>query len=137
MGERRPWAAPAGHPQKRAGGLCEGLTVRILRQVKEPVIIHWMGGNGRPPALDGHWGSGGSWRAGRLEALQSHKHFSAQWDAKIDRRENFGAVRRDKEIEIGAAKLARGRGMYTGRIDFKLRETNRRRRGRVMRTQAG
>ncbi|MCG8354917.1 MAG: dihydrodipicolinate synthase family protein, partial [Kiloniellales bacterium] len=51
---------------------------RILEQVREPVIIHWLG-EMFDPALEGYWGSGDHWQAMEtcLEILEAHS-------AKID-----------------------------------------------------
>jgi Protein of unknown function (DUF993) len=86
---------------------------RILRQVKEPVIIHWLG-EMFDPALTGYWGSADHWAA--METCLSVIRDNA---AKVDG-VKISLLSRDKEIEM-RRKLPRGVRMYTG-DDFNYAE---------------
>jgi len=86
---------------------------RILRQVKEPVIIHWLG-EMFDPALAGYWGSAD--HAAAMEACLGIIHDHA---AKIDG-VKISLLSREKEIEM-RRKLPPGVRMYTG-DDFNYAE---------------
>jgi hypothetical protein len=79
---------------------------RILRQVKEPVIIHWLG-EMFDPALAGYWGHAGADAA--METCLAVLHDNA---AKVD---GIKISLLDKEREIVMRRrLPRGVRMYTG-----------------------
>jgi hypothetical protein len=86
---------------------------RILSQVKEPVIIHWLG-EMFDPALDGYWGSRDHNAAMEtcLEILKRHK-------AKVDGIK-ISLLDQDKEIAM-RRKLPKSVRMYTG-DDFNFAE---------------
>ncbi|MDI3468977.1 MAG: Conserved hypothetical protein potentially related to ribose or hydroxymethylpyrimidine metabolism [Pseudolabrys sp.] len=86
---------------------------RILRQVKEPVIIHWLG-EMFDPALDGYWGAPDHARAmdNCLAILTEHA-------AKIDGIK-MSLLSKEKEIEM-RRRLPAGVRMYTG-DDFNYAE---------------
>src|SRR6478736_4930203 len=86
---------------------------RILRQVKEPVIIHWLG-ELFDPALAGYWGS-----ADHAAAVEACLHTISDNAAKIDG-VKISLLSRDKEIEM-RRKLPAGVRMYTG-DDFNYAE---------------
>jgi hypothetical protein len=86
---------------------------RILRQVKEPVIIHWLG-EMFDPALTGYWGSADHWVA--METCLSIIRDNA---AKVDG-VKISLLSKDKEIEM-RRKLPHGVRMYTG-DDFNYAE---------------
>jgi len=86
---------------------------RILSQVKEPVIIHWLG-EMFDPALEGYWGNRDHHAAVEncLEILKRNK-------AKVDGIK-ISLLDKDKEIAM-RRKLPRGVRMYTG-DDFNFAE---------------
>src|SRR2546421_3216146 len=86
---------------------------RILRQVREPVIIHWLG-EMFDPALAGYWGAGDHYAAMEtcLAILQEHA-------AKIDGIK-ISLLSKDKEIAM-RRRLPAGMRMYTG-DDFNYAE---------------
>jgi hypothetical protein len=86
---------------------------RILRQVKEPVIIHWLG-EMFDPALDGYWGAPDHGKAmdNCLAILTEHA-------AKIDGIK-MSLLSKEKEIEM-RRRLPAGVRMYTG-DDFNYAE---------------
>jgi hypothetical protein len=86
---------------------------RILQQVKEPVIIHWLG-EMFDPALAGYWGS-----ADHGAAMEACLGIIADNAAKIDG-VKISLLSRDKEIEM-RRKLPAGVRMYTG-DDFNYAE---------------
>jgi hypothetical protein len=86
---------------------------RILRQVKEPVIIHWLG-ELFDPALAGYWGS-----ADHVVAMETCLGIIHDHAAKIDG-VKISLLSREKEIEM-RGKLPAGVRMYTG-DDFNYAE---------------
>jgi Protein of unknown function (DUF993) len=86
---------------------------RILRQVKEPVIIHWLG-EMFDPALAGYWGSADHAAATETCLAIIHDHA-----AKIDG-VKISLLSREKEIEM-RRRLPPGVRMYTG-DDFNYAE---------------
>jgi hypothetical protein len=86
---------------------------RILRQVREPVIIHWLG-EMFDPALAGYWGSAD--HAGAMENCLGIIHDNA---GKIDG-VKISLLSKDKEIEM-RRRLPSGVRMYTG-DDFNYAE---------------
>jgi hypothetical protein len=86
---------------------------RILRQVKDPVIIHWLG-EMFDPALAGYWGS-----ADHAAATEVCLHIITDNAAKIDG-VKISLLSRDKEIDM-RRKLPGGVRMYTG-DDFNYAE---------------
>ena len=86
---------------------------RLLRQVKEPVIIHWLG-EMFDPALEGYWGHGEHYRAMEvvLDAI-------GQNAAKVDGIK-ISLLDKDKEIAM-RRRLPEGVRMYTG-DDFNFAE---------------
>ena len=86
---------------------------RILRQVREPVIIHWLG-DMFDPALAGYWGSADD--AGAMENCLGIIHDNA---GKIDG-VKISLLSKDKEIEM-RRRLPSGVRMYTG-DDFNYAE---------------
>lgn len=86
---------------------------RILEQVCEPVIIHWLG-EMFDPALEGYWGSDDHWQAMEtcLEILEAHS-------AKIDGIK-ISLLSKEKEIAM-RRRLPEGLRMYTG-DDFNYAE---------------
>ena len=86
---------------------------RILEQVREPVIIHWLG-EMFDPALEGYWGSGDHWQAMEtcLEILEAH-------NAKIDGIK-ISLLSKEKEIAM-RRRLPEVLRMYTG-DDFNYAE---------------
>jgi hypothetical protein len=86
---------------------------RVLRQVKAPVIIHWLG-EMFDPALDGYWGHKDHWKAMNvaLDVLAAHA-------AKIDGIK-ISLLDKDKEIAM-RRRLPKGVRMYTG-DDFNYAE---------------
>jgi Protein of unknown function (DUF993) len=85
----------------------------IPRQVREPVIIHWLG-EMFDPALAGYWGSGD--HAAAMENCLGILHDSA---SKIDG-VKISLLSKEKEIEM-RRKLPAGVRMYTG-DDFNYAE---------------
>jgi hypothetical protein len=86
---------------------------RILRQVKEPIIIHWLG-EMFDPALAGYWGS-----ADHAAAMETCLAIIRDHAAKIDG-VKISLLSRDKEIEM-RRRLPPGVRMYTG-DDFNYAE---------------
>lgn len=86
---------------------------RILRQVREPVIIHWLG-EMFDPALEGYWGHRDHWKAMDVcvEVLNAH---ADQVDGV-----KISLLDKDKEIAM-RRRLAPGIRMYTG-DDFNYAE---------------
>jgi hypothetical protein len=86
---------------------------RILSQVRQPVIIHWLG-EMFDPALAGYWGSPDHWTA-----MDTCAHVLAGHAAKID---GIKISLLDKEKEIALRRrLPQGVRMYTG-DDFNYAE---------------
>jgi len=104
----RALAAAAKSPEDYAG-----VYGRILRQVREPVIIHWLG-EMFDPALAGYWGSADHTSA--MENCLGIIHDSA---TKIDG-VKISLLSKEKEIEM-RRKLPAGVRMYTG-DDFNYAE---------------
>jgi Protein of unknown function (DUF993) len=86
---------------------------RILRQVREPVIIHWLG-EMFDPALAGYWGS-----RDHGAAMESCLDVIRDNAAKVDG-VKISLLSKDKEIEM-RRKLPPGVRMYTG-DDFNYAE---------------
>ncbi len=86
---------------------------RILSQVKEPVIIHWLG-EMFDPALAGYWGS-----ADHMQAMDAAVAAINRNAAKVDG-VKVSLLDRDKEIAM-RRRLASGVKMYTG-DDFNYAE---------------
>jgi len=86
---------------------------RILRQVREPVIIHWLG-EMFDPALTGYWGS-----ADHSAAMATCLGILGDNAAKIDG-VKISLLSKEKEIEM-RRKLPAGVRMYTG-DDFNYAE---------------
>ena len=86
---------------------------RILGQVKQPVIIHWLG-EMFDPALAGYWG-----RKDHLEAMDVCLDMLARNAAKVDGIK-VSLLDKDKEIRM-RRKLPQGVRMYTG-DDFNFAE---------------
>jgi hypothetical protein len=86
---------------------------QILRQVKEPVIIHWLG-EMFDPALAGYWGY-----ADHRKAMEVALHVIEANAAKVDG-VKVSLLDKDKEIAM-RRKLPNGVRMYTG-DDFNYAE---------------
>ena len=86
---------------------------RILRQVKEPVIIHWLG-EMFDPALAGYWGN-----ADHMAAMETCLNVMQDNAAKIDG-VKISLLSKDKEIAM-RRRLPQGVRMYTG-DDFNYAE---------------
>ncbi|HZM37264.1 MAG TPA: DUF993 family protein, partial [Burkholderiales bacterium] len=86
---------------------------RILSQVKEPVIIHWLG-EMFDPALEGYWGSKDHYAAMETCVAILGKHAAKVDGIKIS------LLDKDKEI-VMRRKLPKGVRMYTG-DDFNFAE---------------
>ncbi|WP_395830170.1 dihydrodipicolinate synthase family protein [Elstera sp.] len=86
---------------------------RLLRQVKEPVVIHWLG-DMFDPALKGYWGSTDDYAAMEtcLTVLEAHA-------SKIDGIK-ISLLSKEKEIAM-RRRLPKGVRMYTG-DDFNYAE---------------
>ncbi len=86
---------------------------RILRQVREPVIIHWLG-EMFDPALDGYWGA-----ADHAAAMETCLAIIAEHAAKVDG-VKISLLSKEKEIAM-RRRLPAGVRMYTG-DDFNYAE---------------
>ena len=86
---------------------------RILSQVKEPVIIHWLGGM-FDPALEGYWGE-----TDHYAAMDVCLDVLARNAKKVDGIK-ISLLDKDKEIAM-RRRLPRGVAMYTG-DDFNFAE---------------
>jgi len=86
---------------------------RILSQVKQPVIIHWLG-EMFDPALEGYWG-----RDDHYEAMDVCLEVLSRNSAKVDGIK-ISLLDKDKEIAM-RRKLPKGVCMYTG-DDFNFAE---------------
>jgi hypothetical protein len=86
---------------------------RILRQAKEPVILHWLG-EMFDPALAGYWGSGD-----HLAAMETCLAIIEENAAKVDG-VKISLLSKEKEI-IMRSRLPKGVRMYTG-DDFNYAE---------------
>ena len=86
---------------------------RILGQVKEPVIIHWLG-EMFDPALGGYWG-----KKDHLEAMDVCLEVLSRNVSKVDGIK-ISLLDKDKEV-VMRRKLPRGVRMYTG-DDFNFAE---------------
>jgi hypothetical protein len=86
---------------------------RILSQVRQPVIIHWLG-EMFDPALEGYWG-----KKDHLEAMDVCLEVIARNAAKVDGIK-VSLLDKDKEITM-RRKLPKGVRMYTG-DDFNFAE---------------
>ncbi|MBX5185964.1 MULTISPECIES: dihydrodipicolinate synthase family protein [unclassified Rhizobium] len=86
---------------------------RILRQVKEPVIIHWLG-EMFDPALEGYWGNGDHLKAMStcLEVIEAHAD-------KVDGIK-ISLLSKEKEVAM-RRQLPKAVRMYTG-DDFNYAE---------------
>ena len=86
---------------------------RILRQVKEPVIIHWLG-EMFDPALAGYWG-----RADHYDAMEVCLDVLSRNSSRVDGIK-ISLLDKDKEIAM-RRRLPKGVRMYTG-DDFNFAE---------------
>ena len=86
---------------------------RILSQVKEPVIIHWLG-EMFDPALKGYWGS-----ANHMQAMDAAVAAINRNAAKVDG-VKVSLLDKDKEVAM-RRRLTKGVKMYTG-DDFNYAE---------------
>ncbi|WP_042776427.1 dihydrodipicolinate synthase family protein [Sinorhizobium fredii] len=86
---------------------------RILSQVKEPVIIHWLG-EMFDPALEGYWGN-----ADHMEAMRTCLAVIEAHAAKVDGIK-ISLLSKEKEIAM-RRQLPQGVRMYTG-DDFNYAE---------------
>src|SRR3954447_21634072 len=86
---------------------------RILDQVKEPVIIHWLG-EMFDPALDGYWG-----HKDHMKAMEVAVDVIASNPAKVDG-VKISLLDKDKEIAM-RRRLPQGVKMFTG-DDFNYAE---------------
>jgi len=86
---------------------------RILSQVKQPVILHWLG-EMFDPALTGYWGS-----ADHMQAMDTCLDVIAANAAKVDGIK-ISLLDKDKEI-VMRRRLPKGVRMYTG-DDFNYAE---------------
>ncbi|OWV68675.1 dihydrodipicolinate synthase family protein [Rhizobium sp. R339] len=86
---------------------------RILRQVKEPVIIHWLG-EMFDPALQGYWGNGD-----HLKAMETCLEVIEANAAKVDGIK-ISLLSKEKEVTM-RRQLPKGVRMYTG-DDFNYAE---------------
>ena len=97
----------------RSSGDYERVYDRILSQVREPVIIHWLG-DMFDPALAGYWGS-----ADPMAAMEVALGVINGHAAKVDG-VKISLLDKDKEI-VMRRRLAAGVRMYTG-DDFNYAE---------------
>src|SRR5687768_265605 len=104
----RALAASAGSPDDYAR-----VYDRILSQVKEPVIIHWLG-EMFDPALEGYWGKKDHFAAMEVCLDVIQRHASRVDGIKVS------LLDKDKEI-LMRRKLPKGVRMYTG-DDFNFAE---------------
>ncbi|KPH09902.1 dihydrodipicolinate synthase family protein [Rhizobium acidisoli] len=86
---------------------------RILRQVKEPVIIHWLG-EMFDPALEGYWGNGD-----HLKAMETCLEVIEANAAKVDGIK-ISLLSKEKEVAM-RRQLPKAVRMYTG-DDFNYAE---------------
>jgi hypothetical protein len=86
---------------------------RVLRQVRQPVIIHWLG-EMFDPALAGYWGSGD-----HMAAMNTALEVIAENAAKVDGIK-ISLLSKEKEIAM-RRRLPEGVRMYTG-DDFNYAE---------------
>ncbi|MCA2411193.1 dihydrodipicolinate synthase family protein [Rhizobium leguminosarum bv. viciae 248] len=86
---------------------------RILRQVKEPVIIHWLG-EMFDPALEGYWGNGD-----HIEAMSTCLQVIEANAAKVDGIK-ISLLSKEKEVAM-RRRLPKSVRMYTG-DDFNYAE---------------
>ncbi|WMS43726.1 dihydrodipicolinate synthase family protein [Acuticoccus sp. MNP-M23] len=86
---------------------------RLLSQVKEPVIIHWLG-EMFDPALEGYWG-----HADHMEAMKVSLDVIKANAAKVDG-VKVSLLSKEKEVSM-RRRLAEGVRMYTG-DDFNYAE---------------
>src|SRR3984885_12731731 len=86
---------------------------RILRQVRHPVVIHWLG-EMFDPALAGYWGAGD-----HMEAMETALSVIADNTAKVEG-VKISLLSKEKEI-IMRRRLPSGVRMYTG-DDFNYAE---------------
>ena len=86
---------------------------RILSQLKEPAIIHWLG-EMFDPALEGYWG-----KKDHREAMQVCLDVLSRHSSKVDGIK-ISLLDKDKEIEM-RRRLPQGVRMYTG-DDFNFAE---------------
>ncbi|RUM05161.1 dihydrodipicolinate synthase family protein [Rhizobium chutanense] len=86
---------------------------RILRQVREPVIIHWLG-EMFDPALEGYWGNGD-----HLKAMETCLEVIEANAAKVDGIK-ISLLSKEKEVTM-RRQLPRAVRMYTG-DDFNYAE---------------
>lgn len=91
----------------------ERVYARILSQVKQPVIIHWLG-EMFDPALEGYWGSGDHMQAMETALAVIHAHADKVDGVKISLLDDR------KEIAM-RRRLPKGVRMYTG-DDFNYAE---------------
>ena len=87
---------------------------RMLGQVREPVIIHWLG-EMFDPALEGYWGSGDHWRGDGDLPRRDRGAMPARSTASRSR-----CSSKEKEIAM-RRRLPAGVRMYTG-DDFNYAE---------------
>jgi len=86
---------------------------RVLSQVREPVIIHWLG-DMFDPALTGYWGS--------QDLSEAMENCLAMLESHVDKIDGIKISLLDKDREIAMRrKLPSGIRMYTG-DDFNYRE---------------
>jgi hypothetical protein len=86
---------------------------RILRQVREPVVIHWLG-EMFDPALEGYWGN-----ADHIQAMSTCLQVIGANAAKVDGIK-ISLLSKEKEVAM-RRQLAKGVRMYTG-DDFNYAE---------------